>query len=193
MSYVAALEEISSAWASLGAIISVHNSLVCHPILQFGDDAQKRTYLPLLSRDKQLGCYAFAEPAAGSDAGAIQTTATADGDSFVLNGQKVFVTNGRQARIAIVYALTDAARGRDGLSAFIVDTDTPGLTVGKLEDKLGLRAAETAELLFHECQVPKRESAGRPAPGLRDRARRRGRRAHRHRGAGGGHRAGVPG
>src|SRR5438874_5050295 len=114
VSYVAALEEISHAWASLGAIVSVQNSMVCYPILRFGDEAQRRKFLPLLTREKQLGCYAFAEPSAGSDAGGIQTTAVADGDAFVLNGQKQFVTNGRAARIAIVYALTDASRGRDG-------------------------------------------------------------------------------
>lgn len=155
ISYVAAVEEISAAWASLGAIVSVHNSLVCAPILRFGDQAQKRKYLPRLTRDRQLGCYAFAEPAAGSDAGAIQTTAAVDGDSFVLNGQKVFVTNGKQARIAIVYALTDPSRGREGLSAFIVEKDTPGCSVGKLEDKLGLRAVETAALSFSDCRIPK--------------------------------------
>jgi butyryl-CoA dehydrogenase len=155
ISYVAALEDISGAWASLGAILSVHNSLVCAPILRFGDETQKRKYLPRLTKDRQLGCYAFAEPTAGSDAGAIQTTATLDGDSFVLNGQKVFVTNGKQARIAIVYALTDPSRGREGLSAFIVEKDTPGCSVGRLEDKLGLRAAETAALSFSDCRIPK--------------------------------------
>jgi butyryl-CoA dehydrogenase len=160
LSYVAALEEISKAWASLGAIVSVHNSLVCYPILRFGDQAQKRKYLPLLTREQQLGCYAFAEPEAGSDAGAIQTTAMADGDSFVVNGRKLFVINGKQARVAIVYALTDPARGRDGLSAFIVDTDSSGLSVGKVDDKLGLRAAQTVELTFHDCRVPKSNLLG---------------------------------
>src|SRR6185295_12050110 len=100
VSYVAALEEISKAWASLGAIVSVQNSMVCYPILRFGDEAQKRMFLPLLTRDKQIGCYAFAEPSAGSDAGGIQTTAAADGEVFVLNGRKDFVTNGRAARFA---------------------------------------------------------------------------------------------
>jgi butyryl-CoA dehydrogenase len=160
VSYLAALEEVSRAWASVGAMIAVHNSLVCDPIVQFGDEAQKRTYLPRLSRDGQLGCYAFAESAAGSDAGAIQMTATADGDRFVLNGRKVFVTSGKRARLVIVYALTDPALGRNGLSAFIVEKDTPGLSVDKLEDKLGLRAVETAELVFRECRVPGRNLLG---------------------------------
>jgi butyryl-CoA dehydrogenase len=154
VSYVAALEEISRAWASLGAIVTVHNSLVCYPILRFGNAAQKRKYLPWLTRDRQLGCYAFAEPGAGSDAGAIQTTARADGDSFVLNGRKLFVTNGKQARLAIVYASTDTALGRDGLSAFIVDKDTAGVSAGRVDDKLGLRAAHTVELTFRDCRIP---------------------------------------
>jgi butyryl-CoA dehydrogenase len=160
LSYVAALQEVSRAWASLGAIIAVYNSLVCDPILRFGDNAQKRRYLPLLASGQQLGCYAFTEPEAGSDAGAIQTTAKADGDDFVLNGQKAFVTNGRLAQTAIVYALTDPARGRDGLSAFIVEKDTPGFSVGKLEDKLGLRAVETVALDFQDCRVPKANLLG---------------------------------
>ena len=154
VAYVAALEEISKVWASLGAIVSVQNSLVCYPILRYGTEAQKRNYLPLLTRQKQLGCYAFAEPSAGSDAGGIQTTAIADGDAFVLKGQKLFVTNGRAARIAIVYALTDPARGRDGLSAFIVEKDTAGVSVGQTQEKLGLHAAETVALSFDQCRVP---------------------------------------
>lgn len=160
VSYVAGLVEVSRAWAALGAIISVHNSLVCYPIAKFGDEAQKKKYLPLLTTDKQLGCYAFAEPLAGSDADSIQTTAVADGDSYVLNGQKLFVTNGRQARVAIVYALTDPAKGRDGLSAFVVEMNTPGLSIGKTAETLGLRAAEIVELSFRDCRVPKANLLG---------------------------------
>src|SRR5688572_23556255 len=103
VAYVAGLVEISKAWASLGAIVAVHNSLVCYPIFRYGSDAQKKKYLTPLTQQKQLGCYAFAEPSAGSDAGAIRTTAVLDGDAFVLNGHKRFVTNGHQARVAIVY------------------------------------------------------------------------------------------
>jgi alkylation response protein AidB-like acyl-CoA dehydrogenase len=162
IAYVAALEELSRSWASLGTIVAVHNSLVCYPIRRFGTDAQKKTFLPLLTRERHLGCYAFAEPAAGSDAGSIQTTAVEDGDDFVLNGRKVFVTNGRLARVAIVYALTDPARGRDGLSAFIVErrADERACLVGKVEDKLGLRAAETVELILQDCRVPKANLLG---------------------------------
>ena len=160
VAYVAGLIEISKEWASLGAVIAVHNSLVCYPIARYGNSAQKTTYLARLTDQKQLGCYAFAEPAAGSDAGAIRTTAVADGDAFVLNGHKRFVTSGRQARIAIVYALTDPSKGRDGLSAFIVDTDTPGFTVGDTNEMLGLRASEAVDVLLGDCRVPKENLLG---------------------------------
>jgi len=160
VAYVAALEEISKAWAALGAIISVQNSMVCYPILRFGDDRQRREFLPGLASGAQIGCYAFAEPSAGSDAGGIQMTAVADGDEFVLNGRKLFVTNGRAAHVAIVYALTDASRGRDGLSAFIVRKDQAGITVGARQEKLGLHAAETVSLTFSDCRVPKSNLLG---------------------------------
>jgi butyryl-CoA dehydrogenase len=160
VAYVAGLVEMSKAWASLGAVVAVHNSLVCHPISRFGNEAQKQHYLSRLTQQKQLGCYAFAEPLAGSDAGAIRTTAVLDGDAYVLNGHKRFVTSGRQARISIVYALTDPSKGRDGLSAFIVDTDTPGFAVGDGNEMLGLRATETVDLLLNNCRVPKANLLG---------------------------------
>ena len=155
VAYVAALIEISKEWASLGAVIAVHNSLVCYPISRYGDATQKKAFLSRLTEQKQLGCYAFAEPSAGSDAGAIRTTAVADGGHFVLNGHKRFVTSGRHARIAIVYALTDPSKGRDGLSAFIVETDTPGFGVGETNEMLGLRASEAVDVLLRDCRVPK--------------------------------------
>ena len=161
VAYVAALIEISRAWASLGAVIAVHNSLVCYPISRYGDAAQKTKYLSLLNEQKQLGCYAFAEPSAGSDAGAIRTTAVADGDHFVLDGHKRFVTSGRQARVAIVYALTDPSRGRDGLSAFLVETDTAGFGVGETNEMLGLRASGAVDVVLKDCRVPKENLLGR--------------------------------
>ena len=160
VAYVAGLVEISKAWASLGAVVAVHNSLVCHPISRYGSEAQKNKFLPRLTQQKQLGCYAFAEPLAGSDAGAIRTTAVLDDDAYVLNGHKRFVTSGRQARVSIVYALTDPAKGRDGLSAFIVDTDAPGFAVGDGNDMLGLRATESVDLLINNCRVPKENLLG---------------------------------
>ena len=160
VAYVAGLIEISKAWASLGAVVAVHNSLVCYPIARYGDAAQRNKYLSLLTEQKQLGCYAFAEPSAGSDAGAIRTTAIPDGDHFVLNGHKRFVTSGRHARVAIVYALTDPSKGRDGLSAFIVETGTPGFAVGETNDMLGLRASEAVDVRLTDCRVPKENLRG---------------------------------
>ncbi len=166
LAYVAALEELSAAWAALGAIVSIHNTLVCGPILEFGSEAQKHRYLPRLTRERQMGCYAFAEQDAGSDAGGIRTTATADGDCYVLDGEKVFVTNARLARLAIVYAVTDPPRGREGLSAFIVDMDTRGLRIAERQDKMGLLAAETHRMEFDGCRVPKEHLLGEPSGGF---------------------------
>ena len=166
VAYVAGLIEVSKAWASLGAVVAVHNSLVCYPISRYGNAAQKETYLSRLTHQKQLGCYAFAEPSAGSDAGAIRTTAVVDGDHYILNGHKRFVTSGRQARIAVVYALTDPSRLRDGLSAFIVETSTPGFTVGETNEMLGLRASETVDVLLRDCRVPKANLLGLPNQGF---------------------------
>jgi alkylation response protein AidB-like acyl-CoA dehydrogenase len=126
ISYLLALEEISKAWASLGVIMSLQNSLVCESIARFGSDQQKQKYLPLVASGNQLGCYALTEPGAGSDAGSIQTQAQKHGDGYVINGSKVFITCGKNADIAIVYAVTDGARGKQGISALIVEKDTAG-------------------------------------------------------------------
>lgn len=160
VSYVIAMEEISKAWASLGAIMTVNNSLVCDPILRFGSEAQKKRYLASLAQGERLGCYALTEPGAGSDAGSIQTQAKRRDDAYVLNGTKLFITNGKHADLAIVYAVTDPSRGKKGISAFVVEKGTPGFSVGKLEDKLGLRASDTAELLFQDCLVPEQNHLG---------------------------------
>lgn len=167
VSYVLAMEEISKAWASLSVIMSVNNSLVCAPILRFGTPAQKKKYLPLLARGEKLGCYALTEPAAGSDAGSIQTRAKHESDHYVLNGNKVFITNGSHASLAIVYAVTEPKRGKKGISAFVVETDTPGLVVGKLEDKLGLRSSDTAAILFDDCHIPQENLLGEKGDGFR--------------------------
>ena len=166
VAYIAALIEISKEWAALAAVISVHNSLVCYPISRFGTAEQKKTYLSMITDGKQLGCYAFAEPLAGSDAGAIRTTAVPSGDHFVLNGHKRFVTSGRQARVAIVYALTDASKGRDGLSAFIVDTYTPGFSRAETNEMLGLRASEAVDVILKDCKVPASNLLGGPNQGF---------------------------
>ena len=123
-------------------------------LLKFGSDTQKRKYLPAVASGKLLDCYALTEPGAGSDAGSIQTQAKKQGDGYLINGSKIFITCGKHANFAIVYAVTDTARGKQGISAFIVEKNTPGFSVGKIEDKLGLRASDTAELLFQDCRVP---------------------------------------
>jgi len=160
VSYVIAMEEISKSWASLSVIMSVNNSLVCDPLLRFGSEDQKKKYLTPLARGNFLGCYALTEPGAGSDAGSIQTRAKREGNDYVLNGTKIFITNGRHANLAIVYAVTDPSRGKKGISAFVVEKGTPGFSVEKLEDKLGLRSSDTAELLFRDCRVPKENLLG---------------------------------
>src|SRR3972149_4786690 len=160
VSYVIAMEEISKSWASLSVIMSVNNSLVCDPLLRFGSEDKKKKYLTPLAGGNLLGCYALTEPGAGSDAGGIQTRAKREGNDYVLNGTKIFITNGRHANLAIVYAVTDPSRGKKGISAFVVEKGTPGFSVEKLEDKLGLRSSDTAELLFRDCRVPKENLLG---------------------------------
>ena len=167
VAYIAALEEISKVWASLGVIMSVNNSLVCGPLARFGTEAQKKRYLPRVASGEWLGCYALTEPAAGSDAGSIQTQAKRAGDDYVLNGNKVFTTNGSRANLAIVYAVTDPSSGKNGISAFLVERQTSGFVVDKIEDKLGLNASETAALRFENCRVPRENLLGHEGEGFR--------------------------
>ncbi|MFQ5916285.1 MAG: acyl-CoA dehydrogenase [Candidatus Binatia bacterium] len=167
LSYAIAVEEISKAWASLSVIMSVHNSLVCGPLQHFGSEAQKKKYLIPLARGECLGCYALTEPGAGSDAGGIQTRARRAGNDYLLSGSKVFITSGKHADIAIVYAVTDPSRGKKGISAFIVEKGFLGFSVGKVEDKLGLRSSDTAELIFQDCRVPRENLLGEENEGLK--------------------------
>ena len=160
LTYILAMEEISKAWASLGVIMTVNNSLVCDPIFRFGNEMQKKKYLTPLTQGAWLGCYALTEPGAGSDAGGIATRAEQVGGEYILNGTKLFITNGKQADVAIVYAVTDPARGKKGISAFIVEKSFPGFIVGKIEDKMGLRGSDTAELIFQGCRVPEENLLG---------------------------------
>jgi butyryl-CoA dehydrogenase len=161
------MEEISKAWASLSVIMSVQNSLVCGPLLRFGSDRQKKQYLGALARGEKLGCYALTEPEAGSDAGSIRTRARRVGNDYVLNGNKIFITSGSRADIAIVYAVTDPAAGKKGISAFVVKNTSPGFIVGKVEDKLGLRSSDTASLAFEDCPVPTANRLGNEGDGFK--------------------------
>jgi alkylation response protein AidB-like acyl-CoA dehydrogenase len=155
VSYVVAIEELSRVCASHGVIASAHNSLVCHPILAYGNEAQKRKFLVPLAQGKWIGAYCLTEPNAGSNAANQQTTAVPDGDHYVLNGTKLFVTNAGPAGVLVVYAATDRSLGSKGISAFIVETTTPGVNLGKKEMKLGIHASDTREIAFVNARVPK--------------------------------------
>lgn len=167
ISYVVALEEISKVWAALGTIMSVNNSLLCGALLRFGNESQKKQHLARLAKGEWLGCYALTEAASGSDAGALQSVARRDGSDYVLNGSKVFTTNGSRADLALVYALTDSAQGKQGISAFVVETKTAGFNVTRLEDKLGLRSSDTAALRFENCRVPAANRLGAEGQGFK--------------------------
>jgi len=154
VSYVVAIEELSRVCASHGVIVSVNNSLVCYPLLAFGNEEQKRKYLVPLAQGARLGAYCLTEPNAGSNAANQQTTAVRDGDHYVLNGTKLFVTNAGPADVLIVYASTDRSKGTKGISAFVVEADTPGVTKGKKEKKLGIHASDTREISLQGARVP---------------------------------------
>ncbi len=165
--YALVVEEISAACAATGVIVSAHSSLCCDPILKFGTEEQKRKYLPPLASGQMLGCLALTEPQAGSDAGSVRTTAVLDGNEWVLNGTKIFITNGGPAGVAVVIASTDRSKKHKGLSAFIVPADAPGYKVAKEEHKLGIRASSTAELVFEDCRIPKDNLLGAPGDGFK--------------------------
>ena len=167
VSYAIAVEEISRADASTGVTVSVNNSLVCQPILDFGSEDQKKKYLPELGTGAKLGAYSLTEPEAGSDAGNIQATAVRDGDEYIVNGTKIFVTNGGAADIVVLFASTDKELGSRGLSAFIVEKGFPGFSVGKKEDKMGIRASVTNELVFEDCRVPGENLIGEEGMGFK--------------------------
>lgn len=153
-SYIMAIHELSKASATVGVILSVHTSVGTNPILYFGTEEQKQKYIPKLASGELLGAFALTEPGAGSDAGSLKTKAVLDGDHYVLNGSKVFITNGGEADTYIVFASTDQELGTNGITAFIVDKDTPGFIIGKDEKKMGLHGSKTAQLTFEDAKVP---------------------------------------
>jgi butyryl-CoA dehydrogenase len=154
LSYVSALEEISVACASTAVIMSVNNSLACAPLLKFGTDAQKEEFLKPLARGEKLGCYCLSEPGSGSDAAAMKTRAVKKGNTWVLSGVKNFITNGREADYAIVYAIIDPDKKHKGIGAFIVDSKSKGYSVGKVEEKLGISGSSTTQILLENVEVP---------------------------------------
>jgi alkylation response protein AidB-like acyl-CoA dehydrogenase len=160
VSYVLAIEEISRVDASVGVIMSVNNSLVAWGMNEYGSENQKEKYLKPIASGKMLGCFALSEPEAGSDATNQRTTARRDGDRYILEGTKNWITNGSVAGIALVMAATDRAAGAKGISAFIVEKEFPGYTIGKKEDKLGIRSSDTVSISFEECPVPAENMIG---------------------------------
>ncbi len=155
LAYVVAIEELSRVCASHGVIASVNNSLVCYPLIQYATPEQKKRWLTPLAKGELLGAYCLTEPNAGSNAANQQTTAVLDGDHWVLNGSKIFITNAGPADVLITYAMTDKALGPKGITAFIVPADTPGVRKGKKEHKLGIHASDTREIYYENARIPK--------------------------------------
>ena len=166
--YVLAIEELSAVDGSIGIIVAAHNSLGTNHIFLAGNEAQKRKYVPKLASGEWLGAWGLTEPGSGSDAGGARTTAVRRGDKWVLNGSKTFITNGSYADTAVVIAVTDKSKGTHGLSAFVVEKGTKGFRPGKKENKLGLRASDTSELIFEDCEIPAENLLGVEGEGFVD-------------------------
>ncbi|MCG8336199.1 MAG: acyl-CoA dehydrogenase [Proteobacteria bacterium] len=166
ISYVLALSEVAYACASTAVVMSVHNSIVCESILKFGSEEQKKQYLPKLADADIIGAFALTEPQAGSDPVAQSTTAVRDGNDYIINGTKCFITSGKNSGMVIVTAKTDESQKHRGISAFIIDKGTPGMKVGEPEDKMGLRASDTTDVIFENCRVPEENMLGSEGQGF---------------------------
>lgn len=167
LTYIMAIEEISKVDASHGVIIQTHNALCCWPIYTYGTEEQKRKYLPELLSGKKLGAFGLTEPNAGTDAAGTQTKAYLDGDEWVLNGSKIFISGGGIAEVYIIMAMTDKSKGTKGISAFIVEKNDPGFSVPKHENKMGIRGSIAAELVFEDCRIPKDRLLGQEGKGFK--------------------------
>jgi butyryl-CoA dehydrogenase len=167
LAYCLAIEEVSRVCATSGVILSVQNSLVCDPILKFGSEEQKREFLVPLARGERLGCFALTEPGAGSDPAGMRSTARRDGDDYVLEGNKIFITNGTHADVALVFASVDLAKRHKGITAFLVPASTPGYSHGTHEFKLGVNASGTTELAFQGLRIPARYRLGEDGEGFK--------------------------
>lgn len=166
-SYIIAINELSKVSATIGVILSVHTSVGTNPILYFGTEEQKQKYVPMLASGEYLGAFCLTEPSAGSDAGSLKSKAIKDGDHYVINGSKVFITNGGEADVYIVFASTNPELGSKGISAFIVEKDTPGLIIGKDEHKMGLRGSRTLQINFEDMRVPAKNILGEEGQGFK--------------------------
>ncbi len=167
LSYIIAIEKISAACASTGTIVMAHNSLACSPINEFGNEEQKIKYLPDLATGKKIGCFALSEPESGSDAASINTTAVKNGKEYILNGTKSWVTNGAEADVAIVFTTTEKSKKSRGITTFIVDLNTPGISVGKSEKKLGIKATSTTQFIFEDARVPESSLLAKEGEGFK--------------------------
>ena len=167
LAYVIAVEELSRVCASTGVVLSAHTSLAGWPIYKFGTEEQKQKYLRKLAEGEWLGAYALTEPGSGSDSGAMRTTARREGDHYVLNGTKVFITNGGAADVYVVFALTEPEKKTRGVTAFIVEKGMPGFSIGKKEKKMGIRASTTVQLVFEDCIVPAENRLGEEGFGFK--------------------------
>ncbi len=167
VAYAVAMEEISRGCAGTGVIMSVSNSLYCDPILKYGTAEQKREFLTPFARGEKLGCFALTEPMSGSDAAEMRTLAVARGDEYVLSGTKNFITNGPQADVVLVFAMTDRAKGHKGITAFLVPAETKGFTRGKPDQKVGIRASGSCSIFFEDCAVPKSCRLGQEGEGFK--------------------------
>lgn len=167
LGYILAVEELSKVCATTGIILSAHTSLCCWPIMTFGTPEQKEKYLKPLASGKKLGAFALTEPSAGTDASMQKSVAVLEGDHYVLNGNKVFITNAGAADVFIVFAMTNKELGTKGITAFILERDTPGFTMGKPENKMGLRASSTCELVFDNVIIPAENRLGDEGKGFK--------------------------
>lgn len=167
ISYIITIEEISRVWASLGVILAVHTSLGCYPLLNFGNQEQKERFLFDLAAGKKLGAFALTEPDAGSDAASIKTGAKKVGNEYILNGSKVFITSAGEADVYLTMAVTDPGKGPRGISAFLVEKDTPGLRIGPPEKKMGLHSSSTCQLFFEDARVPEENLLGHEGEGFK--------------------------
>lgn len=164
--YGMAVEELSRVCGTTGVVLSAHTSLCCAPIMENGTEEQKMKYLPRLASGEWIGAFGLTEPNAGTDAAMQQTTAVLDGDQYMLNGNKIFITNAVYAHVYVIFAMTDKSLGNKGISAFIVEKGTPGFSIGKKEKKMGIRGSATTELVFEDCRIPKENLLGQQGKGF---------------------------
>ncbi|MBP1744838.1 MAG: acyl-CoA dehydrogenase [Firmicutes bacterium] len=166
LTYIMAVEELGKACATTSVVLSAHTSLCCAPIYEFGTPQQKEKFLPDLLSGRKIGAFGLTEPNAGTDSSAQQTVAVKDGEDYIINGSKIFITNGGVADTFVIFAMTDRTKGNKGISAFIIEKGMPGFSIGKLEDKLGIRGSSTTELIFEDVRVPAANMLGKEGKGF---------------------------